>query len=92
MFILSSANTFNLEQSKKLSFGKALQIKLSYNEIINLLNLKEFAEDKFYVPSLITKGQNLALNNIESNFADNKINVIHDDFFLLYCRKHCGKR
>ena len=55
MFILSSENAFNLDQSKKSSFGKELKKKLTnahtwlslYKSIINI---KEICIHKFNLP------------------------------------------
>ena len=44
-FILSSANAFNLDYSKILSFGKELSIvnKLPHKDIVDLLSLLAFS-------------------------------------------------
>ena len=43
--MLSSANAFNLEQSKTLQFGKGLS--LSQTSILDASKLKEFTDDNF---------------------------------------------
>ena len=80
MFILSSANAFNLDQSKNLSFGEGLP--LANNKIMDWTKLKAVVDTKLNVAEIISvldmkenivgKRENAGYSNVLTLFLNDK--------------------
>ena len=78
-FILSTANAFNLTQSKTLSCGKELMVNsLPDDKILDWSKLKEFADNNF---KFHENGRNF-FKWVENNAV--KGEIVHNKQFLLF--------